>query len=293
MSATTDGNGTEPIVSTKTVVLTGASDGIGAAAARRLAADGHRVVLVGRSAPKTVALARELGTDHRLADFTRLDEVRRLARELREDYPRIDVLANNAGGIFGDRARTVDGHEKTLQVDHLAPFLLTNLLLKTLVASGASVVSTSSVGARIFGRIDVDDLDNDRRYSPSKAYGDAKLANILFTKELHRRYARDGLSAVAFHPGNVRTSFASDTTSLMRLVYRTPLRHVAGLITPEKGAEPLVHLVEGAPGTDWISGEYYERGRPARTNPQAADPVLAARLWSASADRVGLGDAAR
>ncbi len=280
-------------MSAKTVVLTGASDGIGAAAARRLAADGHRVVLVGRSAQRTATLARELGADHRLADFARLDEVRRLARELREDYPRIDVLANNAGGIFGDRSRTVDGNEKTLQVNHLAPFLLTNLLLETLVASGASVVSTSSVGARIFGRIDVDDLDNDRRYSPSKAYGDTKLANILVTQELHRRYARDGLSAVAFHPGNVRTSFASDTTSLMRLVYRTPLRHVAGLITPEKGAEPLVQLVEGTPGTDWISGEYYERGRPARTNRQAADPVLAARLWSASVDRVGLGDVAR
>ncbi|PYG01805.1 Short-chain dehydrogenase [Georgenia satyanarayanai] len=272
----------------KTIVLTGASDGIGAAAARRLVSDGHTVALVGRSAEKTRAIADELGADHFLADFTELAQVRSLAAALASTYPRIDVLVNNAGGIFGDRTRTVDGFERTLQVNHLAPFLLANLLMDTLTASGASIVSTSSAAARLFGRIDLDDLDNEASFSARKAYGDAKLANILVTKELHRRFAARGISAAAFHPGVVRTNFASDTTSLMRLVYRTPLRHLSGLVGPEKGAELLVHLAEGTPGRDWVSGEYYEKGGVARTNPQASDAGLAAGLWDRSAELVGL-----
>lgn len=271
----------------KTIVLTGASDGIGAAAARELASRGHTVVVVGRSAEKTRAVAEEIGADHFLADFAELAQVRSLASALVDAYPRIDVLANNAGGIFGDRTRTVDGFEKTLQVNHLAPFLLTTLLMDTLTASGASVVNTSSVAARAFGRIDLDDLGNEARYSARKAYGDAKLANILVTKELHHRYSARGLSAAAFHPGVVRTNFASDTTSLMRVVYRTPLRHLAGFIGPEKGARPLVELAEGTPGRDWVSGAYYEKGRVARTNPQASDRALAAALWDRSAELVG------
>ncbi|WP_413452885.1 SDR family NAD(P)-dependent oxidoreductase [Georgenia phoenicis] len=271
----------------KTIVLTGASDGIGAAAARELTSRGHTVVVVGRSAEKTRAVAEEIGADHFLADFAELAQVRSLASALVDAYPRIDVLVNNAGGIFGDRTRTVDGFEKTLQVNHLAPFLLTTLLLDTLTGSGASVVNTASVAARAFARIDLDDLGNEARYSARKAYGDAKLASILFTRELHRRYSPRGLSAVAFHPGVVRTNFASDTTSLMRVVYRTPLRHLAGLIGPEKGARPLVELAEGTPGRDWVSGEYYEKGRVTRTNPQASDPAVAVALWDRSAELVG------
>ncbi|MFS2280671.1 SDR family NAD(P)-dependent oxidoreductase [Microbacterium sp. OR21] len=274
----------------KTIVLTGASDGIGAAASRKLVADGHTVVLVGRSVEKTAALAGELGAEHFTADFADLSQVRALADELKRAHPRIDVLVNNAGGIFGDRTRTVDGFEKTLQVNHLAPFLLTNLLLDTLIASRASVVNTSSAAARLFGSIDIDDLNNERDYSPNKAYGDAKLSNILFTKELERRFGRDGLSAVAFHPGIVRTSFASDTTSLMRFLYQTPLGRLLGLLSPEQGAQPLVWLAEGEPGTDWMPREYYEKQRVAMTNPQAFDEQLAAELWRRSAEYVGLPD---
>ncbi len=272
----------------KTIVLTGASDGIGAAAARQLVAHGHTVALVGRSAQKTQALATELKADHFLADFTRLDEVRTLAAALTEAYPRIDVLANNAGGIFGDQTRTVEGFEKTLQVNHLAPFLLTHLLMPTLTASSASVVNTASVAARLFGSIDLDDLHNEAKYSANKAYGDAKLANILHAKELSRRFGSDGISAVAFHPGTVRTNFASDTTSWMRLMYQSPLSRLTGLISVEKGAAPLVWLAEGTPGRDWAPGEYYEKQKPAATNPQAADAQLAARLWQISAKLVGV-----
>ncbi len=280
-------------MSGKTIVLTGASDGIGAAAARRLVADGHTVAVVGRSAQKTAALARELGADCFVADFARLADVRSLADALQDAYPRIDVLVNNAGGIFGDQARTVDGFEKTLQVNHLAPFLLTHLLLDVLIASRASIVNTASVAARLFGNIDLADLDNARKYSANKAYGDAKLANILVAKELDRRFSDRGISAAAFHPGVVRTSFASDTTSLMRFLYRTPLARLAGFLTPEQGAEPLVWLAEGTPGRDWVSGEYYEKQKVAATNPQAADAQLAADLWVRSAEMVGLAGASR
>jgi NAD(P)-dependent dehydrogenase (short-subunit alcohol dehydrogenase family) len=187
----------------RTIVITGASDGIGAAAARLLARAGHHVAVVGRNPEKTARLAREVGGAAFTADFTRLADVRRLAAELDEAYPRIDVLANNAGGILGDPTRTVDGHERTFQLNHLAPFLLTGLLLEKLLASSAAVVQTSSAGARIFGHLDLDDLEHDNDFSAHRAYGTAKLENILFTTELHRRFHDQGLSAVAFHPGGV------------------------------------------------------------------------------------------
>jgi NAD(P)-dependent dehydrogenase (short-subunit alcohol dehydrogenase family) len=271
----------------KTIVITGASDGIGAAAARRLHRNGHRVVVVGRSPHKTEAVAHELGADHFLADFTDLDDVRRLAADLDRAYPRIDVLANNAGGIFGDRARTTDGFEKTFQVNHLAPFLLTDLLLDRLLASRASVIQTSSSGARLFGRLAIDDLDHDKDFTPQLAYGTAKLENILFTRELHRRYHARGLAAAAFHPGAVATGFATESDSFMKRIYSSRIGR-AFMASPEKGAEQLVWLAESTPGTDWISGTYYEKHRPARrTNPQATDDDLARRLWERSAELLG------
>ncbi|MCL3859668.1 SDR family NAD(P)-dependent oxidoreductase [Actinotalea sp. K2] len=271
----------------RTVVITGASDGIGAAAARRLVEAGDRVVVVGRSQGKTLAVARELGSPAHLADFTRLDDVRRLAGELRTAYPRIDVLVNNAGGLMGDRELTGDGFEKTLQVNHLAPFLLTHLLMDRLVEGRATVVSTSSAAARLFGRLDLDDLDNSRRYSPNKAYGDGKLANILFTRELHRRFHDQGIAAAAFHPGVVATNFAEGSTSMMRFLYRTPLRHL-GLLSPDAGADTLVWLAQGTPGQDWVSGAFYEKRKVSRTHPQADDAALAAGLWERSLEMVGL-----
>ena len=271
----------------RTIVLTGASDGIGAAAARRLAGGGPEVVVVGRSAAKTRAVADEIGAPAHVVDFARLDEVRSLAGTLRAEHPRIDVLANNAGGIMGNRELTVDGFEKTFQVNHLAPFLLTNLLLGTLLASRATVIGTASAAARLFGRMDPDDLQNERSYSPSKAYGDAKLANILFTSELHHRFGAHGLAAAAFHPGVVSTNFAEGSTSPMRLLYRTPLRHLL-MVGPAQGADTLVWLAETAPGTHWQSGLYFEKRRPARTNPQAHDAALARTLWERSAEMVGI-----
>jgi NAD(P)-dependent dehydrogenase (short-subunit alcohol dehydrogenase family) len=272
----------------KTIIITGASDGIGAAAARKLVADGNTVVVVGRSERKTESVANELGAPYFVADFSDLSQVRELACQIQARYSRIDVLANNAGGIFGDRSRTRDGFEKTLQVNHLAPFLLTNLLLDLLVASNATVVNTSSSAARRWGNIHLDDLNNDMNYSARKAYGDSKLANILFTSELDRRFHNQGVSAVAFDPGIVASNFALGTNSWVRLVYHTPLKHLIGMITPEQGAMDLIWLAETAPGTDWTTGAFYAKHKIHGTNPQAADSVLASRLWDLSLEMVGL-----
>ena len=270
------------ITASKTIVITGASGGIGAAAARRLHADGHHVVIVGRSPDKARQVAGELGADSFIADFARLDDVRRLGAELEGAYPRIDVLANNAGGIFGDRVKTVDGFEKTFQINHLAPFLLTQLLMDTLISSRASIIQTSSVGARMTGKVVIDDLDNDQHFTATRAYGTAKLENILFTQELHRRYHAQGVSAAAFHPGNVATGFATEADSFLKHVTTNRLAR-ALMSTPEQGADQLVWLAETSPGTDWQSGVYYEKHKPARRNSkQAQDPALARELWDRS-----------
>ncbi len=268
------------------MVLTGASDGVGAAAAKQLAAQGHHVVVVGRSPERTAAVAARIDAPFYLADFAELGQVRRLAAELSAAHPRIDVLVNNAGGIMGQRELTMDGHEKTFQVNHLAPFLLTNLLLPVLTASNATVVQTSSRAARVFARFDIDDLQNADNYRPQTAYGNAKLANILFTRELQQRHGDAGISAVSFHPGIVGTSFAADTTHFMRRVYHGPLKRLL-TITPEQAAEDLVWLATGAPGQTFEPGEYYEsRQLPGRINPDSVDPVLAAQLWDRSAQLV-------
>lgn len=264
----------------KTIVITGSSDGIGAAAARQLKSNGHEVILVGRSKQKTEALSKELNAPYHLADFTKLRDVERLAEEL-QTYPTIDVLANNAGGIMGNRELTEDGFEKTFQVNHLASFLLTKRLLPKLIASNASVIQTSSEAANLFGKaFDINDLNNASNYSPTNAYGNGKLANIYFTWELQNRYGDQGISTVAFHPGVVRTSFASETNHFMRFMYHTPLKYLI-TISPEKSAESLVALIEGTPGVHWEPGGVYYKERPMHV--QAIDDgTLPRLLWEKS-----------
>lgn len=269
----------------RTIVITGASDGIGAAAARRLAKAGEQVVVVGRSEEKTRALAKELDADYFVADFADLDQVRALAAQLKSDYPRIDVLANNAGGIMGKRTLTVDGIESTFQVNHLAPFLLTTLLMDTLAASNAKVINTSS-GANSFGRLDLWDLNSEHRYSTNRAYGTGKLANILFTSELHRRFHDQGITTAAFHPGVVRTNFAAESVSPWRHAYKSALNRF--MLSADQGADTLLWLINGTAGTDWISGAYYYRRALAKANPQAYDAALARGLWDKSEELVGL-----
>ncbi|WP_427133437.1 SDR family NAD(P)-dependent oxidoreductase [Pseudarthrobacter sp. S9] len=269
----------------RTIVITGASDGIGASAARTLSKQGERVVVVGRSTEKTECIAKEIGADFFVSDFADLSQVRRLAVQLKERYPRIDVLANNAGGIMGARELTVDGHEKTFQVNHLAPFLLTTELLDVLTASKATVINTSSA-ANGFGKLDTEDLDAAESYSTNRAYGNAKLANILFTSELHNRYNSDGISTAAFHPGGVATNFAAESTTPFRFVYTSFLKRF--MLTPEQGADTLVWLANATPGHDWISGAYYAKRTLSKANKQAYDAGLARALWQRSEAMVAL-----
>ncbi|MET4589897.1 SDR family NAD(P)-dependent oxidoreductase [Arthrobacter sp. 754] len=267
----------------RTIVITGASDGIGAAAARTLAKAGERVVVVGRSAEKTQALAKELDADYFVCDFADLAQVRTLAAQLKENYPLIDVLANNAGGIMGKHLRTMDGNESTFQINHLAPFLLTTLLMDTLTASKAKVINTAS-GANSFGKLDLFDLNAEHTYSTHRAYGTAKLANILFTSELHRRFGDQGITTAAFHPGVVRTNFAAESTSPWRHAYKTLLNRF--MLSPDQGADTLLWLINGTAGTDWISGAYYYKRALAKANAQAYDAELARGLWDASEELV-------
>lgn len=271
-----------------TIVLTGATDGIGAASASTLTGLGYQVVLVGRSGEKMKKLAKRLdAADYFLADFERLDEVRRLADEIQRKYARIDVLGNNAGGLFSGPHRTVDGFERTFQVNHLAPFLLTHLLMDQLLESRASVINTSSLGARLLGNIDIDDLNTWKKFSPNRAYGNAKLANILFTKGLHARYHAQGLNSVSFHPGVVATNFSADPTSSFHWAYHTPLRRF--LTSPERGGANLTHFLLGKPGQTWVSGEYYgSHRRIARTHRQASDATLVDEHWDRSAKMLGI-----
>ncbi|MCD0444646.1 SDR family NAD(P)-dependent oxidoreductase [Glycomyces sp. A-F 0318] len=273
-----------PDLDGRTVVVTGASSGIGAAAARRFAALGAEVAVVGRDPRKTAAVADSVGGPAFTADFADLGDVRALAADLADRFPRIDVLANNAGGYRPERVLTADGHEWTFQVNHLAPFLLTNLLLDRLARSpDARVISTGSMAYR-GAALDLDDLDAaEGRYRPMKVYGAAKLATILFTRELARRTEGTTVTASAFHPGGVASDVFREKQVLNRLI-GSPLGRL--LLTPEQGAEPLVMLATAPEAAD---GAYFHRLR--RESPRgrhATDPGLARALWERSERMTGV-----
>ncbi|WP_083090826.1 MULTISPECIES: SDR family NAD(P)-dependent oxidoreductase [Rothia] len=268
----------------KTIVITGASDGIGAEAAEQLKRDDVRLVLIGRSPSKMESVAESVGTpNYHIADFSVLDDVRRLADELLTNYDCIDVLSNNAGGLFSGPIKTVDGFEKTFQVNHLAPFLLTHLLFDRLMTSQALIVNTASIGARLFSKLDLNDINTFNNFTPNRAYGNGKLANILFTRGLEKRFSNQGISSIAFHPGNVATSFASDTTSYFKWVYHTALKNF--LITPQQGGQNLKRFLDPHNRNQWISGTYYnEKGKPSRTHRLAYDDSIVEAHWRKSCE---------
>jgi NAD(P)-dependent dehydrogenase (short-subunit alcohol dehydrogenase family) len=277
----------------QTVVVTGSSSGIGAAAARRFRQMGASVAVVGRSPERTAAVAAEIGAQSHLVDFSSLDDVRRLAAELLARYPRIDVLANNAGGLFFSRKTTADGHEMTFQVNYLAPFLLTNLLLDRLAEAphGARVINTVSMFYRR-GRLNLDDIDGTRsRYHNQRAYYSAKLATVMFTRELSRRMAETTVAASAFHPGIVATDVYRDN-AFVRILAASKLGK-ALQSSPEQGAQPLLHLAT-TPDPSTVDGAYFHRLRRSKLkNAQAADSDLAVRLWERSAELTGLSAESR
>jgi NAD(P)-dependent dehydrogenase (short-subunit alcohol dehydrogenase family) len=237
---------------------------------------------VGRNPERTRAVAEEIGGTPFLADYDRLDEVRELASALMQRYESIDVLANNAGGLIHQRGVSADGHERTIQHNHLAPFLLTNLLGPLLESSQARVIGTASVANR-FGNLRVDDLEWTKRpwFGGWQAYGTSKIATILFAQSLAAR----GLEAYSFHPGYVATSFGAESP-LVKLGNFVTGGRIA--ISPEQGATPLVHLAT-VEDTGAANGAYFDGLKPYGViDGSAKKPGVGDALWSASAALVGL-----
>ncbi|GAA1449510.1 SDR family oxidoreductase [Mycobacterium cookii] len=278
---------TEQTMAGRTVLVTGASDGIGAEAARVLAERGATVHVTGRSLDKLRPVAEAVGTEPLVADFSRLDDVRRLAEQVAERVGTLDVLMNNAGGTFSPSRTTADGHEPNFQVNHLAPFLLTNLLHPKLAAAGRSLVVNTSSIANLMGKVVLDDLDHEHRKAREfAAYGTGKLMNIVFTRGASDRWSGDGIVSVAVHPGPVGSSFGRDSW-LVGLLYRTPLKRFATISVPE-GAAPLVALAERGPDQE-LDGRYFSRFTPdGRENRQASDRAIIDGLWERSAALTGI-----
>ncbi|HEY8992318.1 MAG TPA: SDR family NAD(P)-dependent oxidoreductase [Candidatus Microsaccharimonas sp.] len=254
----------------KTIIITGASAGIGEAAARELAKD-NRVVIVGRS-KQTLKVAKELGVDYFRADYSDLASVRKLAKDLLKACPRIDFLINNAGGIMKSIVNTKDGFEQTFQVNYLAQFLLTNLLMDRLIASKGAVINTSSAAHR-FARLRFDNIQF--AGAPFVAYGNAKLLDLMHAQELARRFGHKGVDAVSFHPGVVATNFAQSTNGPFAWMYNTAVKAV--LKTPAQGADTLVWLANNRPL--WQNGGYYANRSLSGVSGIARDPTSAPTVW--------------
>jgi len=274
----------------RTVLVTGGTGGIGLATAARLAGLGARVGLVGRDGARADAAAERLRdsggeVDVFLADLSAQRDVRSLAERVLAAYPRLDVLVNNVGGYWATRHETADGLERTFAVNHLAPFLLTHLLLDRLRASAPARVVTVSSGAQAMGRIDIDDLQGRQGYNGQRAYNQSKLANVMFTYELARRLEGTGVTANVLHPGVVRTAFAQeDSGRWMRLMLPVVRPFMK---SPDRGADTSV-LLASSPELEHVSGRYFANGRVKDSSRASHDTAMAARLWSVSAELVGL-----
>jgi NAD(P)-dependent dehydrogenase (short-subunit alcohol dehydrogenase family) len=265
----------------RTIVITGASDGIGAAAAAMLSAQPDvRLVLVGRTASKIRAVAEPLGAEFHVCDYTSLDQVRALAATLAEKHPVIHVLANNAGGIFAPRTVTTDGYEMTFQVNHLAGLLLTELLMPSLLAGQATVIFTASLAA-FQGNIDLADLGKEKGWTSFGAYGAGKLANIITARALQRRYPTREITAASFHPGAVATSFGARGGRLVKWLYESWLGQKV-MLTAEQGADTLVWLATTTPGVDWRPGGYYVKRKLTAPPAQADSDAFGDRFLEAS-----------
>jgi len=217
-------------------------------------------------------------------------EVRRLAGEVLAAYPRLHVLLNNVGGFWSHRHVTADGLEHTFALNHLAPFLLTSLLLERLKASAPARIVTVSSGAQSMGKIDFEDLMGERKYSGQTAYNQSKLANVMFTYELARRLAGTGVTATALHPGMTNTSFSAEDPSRMF----APLVKVVRpfMKKPERGADTPVFLAS-APEAEGLTGQYFANRASKKSNKSSYDPSATARLWRVSAELVGLTSGVR
>ncbi|MCU1602930.1 MAG: family oxidoreductase [Frankiales bacterium] len=273
----------------KTCIVTGASSGIGTATALGLARKGATLGIVGRDGARLEAVAQQCrdagspGVVTYKADFASLDEVRGLADALTEDFPRIDVLINNAALVKQRREETVDGYEMVFAVNHLAPYLLTRLLLDRVVESAPSRIVNVASDAHTFGPMEPDDYMSTEGFKPMKVYGRSKLANILFTFELARRLEGTEVIANCLHPGFVSTGLARDNK--LGVAFLKVARFFPGVKSPADGASTTLAL---ACEPVSVRGEYFADGKVHRTKDYARDPEMAARLWDDSAKLVGL-----
>ena len=278
-----------------TIVVTGASAGIGLESSLQLAADGHHLVLVGRNperleaAEDAVRRAGAARVDTHSADFSSLDSVRSLGRDLLERYAQIDGLISNAGTVYARRTVTVDGLEATFEVNHLAGFLLVEMLKERLACSApARVVITSSVG-HYNGTLDLDDVGFTSGYSVMRAYSRSKLANVLYARSLAAELAGTGVTVNAVHPGSVATEIWSGAPWYARPFLAVAKRR---MLSPAEGGEALTHLAV-SPDVEGVTGRYFDRFRPVDPSALALDDELGAQLREASARLVGLPVGAR
>lgn len=269
----------------RTVLVTGATGGIGKASALGLARMGAHVAITGRDRGRTDGAAREIRAagggrvDVFVADLSSQLEVRRLADDVLRSLPRLHVLINNVGGYWNTRHVTADGLERTFAVNHLAPFLLTNLLLDRLRQSAPARVVTVSSNAHAMGRIAFDDLQGERFYSGARAYNQSKLANVLFSYELARRLWATAVTANALHPGLVRTGFgAEDPGTAQRLM--VPLLRPF-MRSPGRGAATSIQLAS-APDLEQVTNRYFVNGKIKRSSKRSHDVGSAAQLWRRS-----------
>jgi NAD(P)-dependent dehydrogenase (short-subunit alcohol dehydrogenase family) len=280
----------------KTILITGATNGIGKAAALDLAKKGAAVVIVGRNPTKTKETVQEIGgqssnsaVDGLVADLSSLAAIRRLADEFRNKYPRLHVLINNAGGIFANRQLTVDGYERTFAFNHLAYFLLTNLLLDMLKTSAPARIINVSSRSHQGAALNFDDLQNEQQYGigGAHAYGQSKLANLLFTYELARRLAGTGVTVNAVHPGTVATGFGENNSGAMGLAMRIFHRFA---LTPQQGADTIIYLAS-SPEVEGVTGKYWVNRKPVPSSSNSYDETAQKHLWAISTQMTGLPEA--
>ena len=274
----------------KVVLITGGTSGIGKATATALAAMGARVVLTGRNEERgeraVEEIQRESGSEVSLmlADLAVQADVRRLAEEFQERHDRIDVLVNNAGVVQSERTETTDGIEATLAVNHLAPFLLTNLLLDLLKRSASSRIITLASEAERWAKMDLDDLQSRRKYKGMQVYGMTKLANIMFTFELAEILRGTGVTANCVHPGAVNTNFATHNRGVMTLLFRA---FKPFMRSPEQGADTVIYLASST-DVEGMTGKYLSDRKLITASDMAYDEDLRKRLWNISEELTGL-----
>jgi NAD(P)-dependent dehydrogenase (short-subunit alcohol dehydrogenase family) len=275
----------------KVCMVTGATSGIGLVTAQALARDGATVIVVGRNPKRGAAtvdrIQRDTGNsavELMISDLSVQVQVRQLASEVQRRFAHLDVLINNAGALFGQRQLTEEGIEMTFALNHLAYFLLTNLMLDRLRASASARIVNVSSEAHRGARLDFADLQGQHRYRGWRAYAQSKLANILFTYELARRLEGTGIAANALHPGFVATNFGRNNRRITAALWR--ILQLAA-ISPEQGAQTIIYLANSA-GVKDVTGRYFVKNKAVRSSEASYDRTAAERLWQVSTEITGL-----